>query len=131
MRALRNKNLDEASFNDKVEVVAKMGIEIYPTENLKSMEVKCRLGENGLANVGMPLSVGGSPPSKDCSMAECGKVSSAPLNTYTAERSKLPALPRPWCEESGKRRANACEQGGHMNANSRRREMVLGARCDG
>ena len=43
LNALRTKNLDEANFNEKQEVVARLGIKLYPSEDLESLRVKCQL----------------------------------------------------------------------------------------
>jgi len=43
LKALRDKNLDEATFEEKLEIVSKLGIKVYPLEDLKSMRVACQL----------------------------------------------------------------------------------------
>jgi len=43
LRALRDRNLDEATFEDKLDIVSKLGIKVYPTEDLKSTRVVCQL----------------------------------------------------------------------------------------
>ena len=81
LRELRDGNLDGATFEDRVEVVAKLGIEVYPAEDLKSMKVRCRLGhgtptetQQGPANTTNPQGV-----LED--RAGCGIVSYAPPDT--------------------------------------------------
>ena len=41
--ALRDRNLDEATFEDKLDNVFKLDIKVYPSEDLKSMKVLCQL----------------------------------------------------------------------------------------
>jgi hypothetical protein len=44
-----NENLDNASFNDKQELIAKLGIMVYPSEDHKTVRITSRLpvlGEN-------------------------------------------------------------------------------------
>jgi hypothetical protein len=43
LNALRNRNLGEASFQERVDLIAKLGIEISPPEDLKSRKILCRL----------------------------------------------------------------------------------------
>jgi len=43
LRSLRDRNLDEATFNEKLEIITRLGIKVYPSEDLKSMCVVCRL----------------------------------------------------------------------------------------
>ena len=43
LNALRNRNLDEASFQERVDLIAKLGIKISPSEDLKSRKILCRL----------------------------------------------------------------------------------------
>ncbi len=78
LRALRDRNLDRATFEEKVKVVTKLGIEVYPAEDLRTMRVKCRLGhgESDDTKSGPPHS---SVPSEARELPEeCGIVSFAP-----------------------------------------------------
>ena len=43
LKALRDRNLDEATFEEKLEIISKLGIKVYPSEDLKSMRVVCQL----------------------------------------------------------------------------------------
>ncbi len=43
LKALRERNLKEATFEEKVELVAMLGIKIFPSEDLKSRRIVCRL----------------------------------------------------------------------------------------
>ena len=58
--SLRSQNLEEASFEEKAELVARLGVKVIPTEDLKTRRICCRLnlgntqkkgGENGLTKV--------------------------------------------------------------------------------
>ena len=42
-RTLRERNLRQAAFEEKVDLVAKLGLKILPTEDLKSRKIYCRL----------------------------------------------------------------------------------------
>ena len=43
LKALRERNLEDASFEDKLDMIAKLGIRVYPLEDLKTMRVTCGL----------------------------------------------------------------------------------------
>ena len=43
LRAIRDRNLQQSSFEEKVDLVATLGIKILPTEDLKSRKICCRL----------------------------------------------------------------------------------------
>jgi len=43
LKALRDRNLEDASFEDKLDIIAKFGIRVYPSEDLKTMRVTCGL----------------------------------------------------------------------------------------
>ena len=43
LKALRERNLKEASFKEKADLVAMLGIKFYPAEDLRSRRVACRL----------------------------------------------------------------------------------------
>ncbi len=43
LKGFRDRNLDEASFEDKLDVIVKLGIKVYPSEDLKTMRVTCGL----------------------------------------------------------------------------------------
>jgi hypothetical protein len=58
--SLRTQNLEEASFEEKAELIARLGVKVIPTEDLKTRCICCRLnldnvqkkgGENGLTKV--------------------------------------------------------------------------------
>jgi len=43
LRELRDRNLRESTFEEKADLVAKLGIKILPSEDLKSRKISCRL----------------------------------------------------------------------------------------
>jgi hypothetical protein len=43
LKALRDRNLMESTFEEKVDLVAKLGIRVLPSEDLKSRKIFCRL----------------------------------------------------------------------------------------
>ena len=43
LKALRDRNLRESTFEEKADLVAKLGIKILPSEDLKSRKIFCRL----------------------------------------------------------------------------------------
>ena len=60
LKALRGRNLQESSFEEKADLVVKLGIKILPAEDLKSRKIFCRLNlaqvnrereQNGFAKV--------------------------------------------------------------------------------
>ena len=44
LTALHNRNLDQATFEQKLDIVNKLAIQVYPSEDLKSMKVTYQLG---------------------------------------------------------------------------------------
>ena len=75
--SLRSQNLKEASFEEKSELIARLGVKVIPTEDLKTRRICCRLnmengekkgGENGLTKVtfgGAEVSIGRTPKTFD------------------------------------------------------------------
>ena len=43
LKSLGEKNLDEATFEDKRDILSKLDIRVYPSEDLKTVKVKCGL----------------------------------------------------------------------------------------
>jgi len=43
LKALRDRNLMESAYEEKVDLVAKLGIKVLPSEDLKSRKILCRL----------------------------------------------------------------------------------------
>ena len=46
LKGLRERNLKEATFEEKVDLIAMLGIKVYPSEDLKSRRIVCRLNLN-------------------------------------------------------------------------------------
>lgn len=42
LKALRDRNLDKATFEEKMDIISKLGIRVHPSEDLKSMRVLCQ-----------------------------------------------------------------------------------------
>ncbi|MCH8087713.1 MAG: recombinase family protein [Chloroflexi bacterium] len=79
LHALRNKNLDEVTFEERLEVISKFGVKVYPSEDLKSMKVQCRLNlhpTNG--GLGNGESEGPQEQAEDVPVTGCGIVKYAP-----------------------------------------------------
>ena len=43
LKSLRDRNLGESTFEERADLVAKLGIKILPSEDLKSRKIFCRL----------------------------------------------------------------------------------------
>ncbi|MGD0352561.1 MAG: recombinase family protein [Dehalococcoidia bacterium] len=43
LKVLRDSNLDGATFEERLDVISKLGIKVYPSEDLKTMRVSCQL----------------------------------------------------------------------------------------
>lgn len=67
LKALAESNLEKATFEEKREIIDKLNIKIYPTEDLKTMRIKS--GINVAGNIGTG---GGSQ------FVQCGKIILAP-----------------------------------------------------
>ncbi len=52
LETLLNKNLGDTSFEDKLDLVAGLGIKVYPSEDLKSRRIKCGLDINSFQKTG-------------------------------------------------------------------------------
>jgi hypothetical protein len=44
LRELRDRNLVEATFSERMDLVARLGIYVYPSDDLKTRRITCRLG---------------------------------------------------------------------------------------
>lgn len=81
LKALRDRNVDAATFEEKLDIVSRLGIKVYPSEDLKSMRVLCELNlDRGHADTGS-----GETESKEMqargesdSAIECRKVTFGP-----------------------------------------------------
>ncbi len=47
LKELGEMNLNEASFEEKRDIVSKLDIKVYPSEDLKTIRIKCELNLNG------------------------------------------------------------------------------------
>jgi hypothetical protein len=52
LRNLQDRNMSEASFEERLDLVARLGIKVYPTEDLKSRRIKCGLDIRGIQKSG-------------------------------------------------------------------------------
>jgi hypothetical protein len=43
LKALRDRNLDATTFEEKLDIVSRLGMKVYPSEDLKAMRVLCEL----------------------------------------------------------------------------------------
>jgi hypothetical protein len=76
-RGLRDRNLRQSAFEEKMDMVAKLGLKILPTEDLKSRKIYCRLNlaqankgreQDGFAKVtfgGAEVTIGRTPKTFD------------------------------------------------------------------
>ena len=77
LRTLRDRNLDEATFEEKLDIVSQLGIKVYPSEDLRSMRVLCdlnlaRLHADTATDAIEPGQIHANGESE--SATECGKV---------------------------------------------------------
>jgi hypothetical protein len=54
LKSLRGRNLKNATFEEKVDLVARLGIKVHPSEDLKSRRISCELN---IKDVGEQVSV--------------------------------------------------------------------------
>lgn len=81
LRTLRDRNLDEATFEEKLDIVSKLGIKVYPSEDLKSMRVLCQLNLEELESDDRGVAIETSKSQADGErelQIGCGKVHSGP-----------------------------------------------------
>jgi hypothetical protein len=79
LETLRDKNLDEATFADKADIVAKLGIKVYPSEDLKSMRVVAQINLPVASLKNYPVRLENITQSKNKEhepTVSCGKVTS-------------------------------------------------------
>ena len=95
LESLRDSNVDEASFDQRFDMIARLAIEVYPAENLKSMRVTCRLGLTGRSKP----AARGRPPVEEIAESNsptwCGKVMSAPPEVTVGRTSDKSPAPVP------------------------------------
>ena len=75
LQELRDKNLDDASFDNKLELISRLSIKVYPAEDLKTMKVLCEV-DLSIDSVNQRVNI--PRIEKDSERANCGIVSSAP-----------------------------------------------------
>jgi len=46
LKALRDSNLEKTAFDEKLDILARLGVKVYPSEDLKAMRVVCQLNLN-------------------------------------------------------------------------------------
>jgi hypothetical protein len=96
LKTLRDRNLDASTFEEKLDIISRLGIKVYPSEDLKSMRVLCNLnlgrvhvdtGTSGTESRRMQANVESDSP------IECEKVMfGPPLWTKDKTFSKTFAL---------------------------------------
>jgi DNA invertase Pin-like site-specific DNA recombinase len=52
LKNLQNRNLEETSFEERLDLVARLGIKVYPLEDLKSRRIKCGVDIRGIQKLG-------------------------------------------------------------------------------
>jgi len=52
LKNLQDRNMAEASFEERLDLVARLGIKVYPSEDLKSRRIKCGLDIRGIQKTG-------------------------------------------------------------------------------
>ena len=66
LRRVANENLEKATFAEKRDIINKLGIRVYPSEDLKTMRIRCSLNFSAI-----------DPPSSDwCRIIEFGSLRS-------------------------------------------------------
>jgi hypothetical protein len=50
LQRLAQENLDNATFTEKRDIISKLGIRVYPSEDLKTMKIRCSLNFRGEGN---------------------------------------------------------------------------------
>ncbi len=77
LKVLRDRNLDEATFEERLDVICKLGIKVYPSEDLKSMRVVCQLNFDQVQSDNRSGTTESNEiqADRECeSTTECGKV---------------------------------------------------------
>ena len=77
LKALRDKNLDATTFEEKLDIVSRLGIRVYPSEDLKAMRVLCEVNldrGHSDARIGEMKSEDMQANVESESATECGKV---------------------------------------------------------
>ena len=63
LRIIRDRIIDEAVFPERLDLMAKLGVHIYPSEDLKSRRIRCHLSNDNTKGeqVGIKKDVSGRP----------------------------------------------------------------------
>jgi len=48
LKDLQNKNMAEVSFEERLDLIARLGIKVYPSEDLKTRRIKCGVDIRGI-----------------------------------------------------------------------------------
>ena len=51
LKNLQDRNMAEASFEERLDLVARLGIKVYPSEDLKSRRIKCGMDLRGIQEI--------------------------------------------------------------------------------
>jgi hypothetical protein len=84
IRQLRDRNLDGATFEERADIIARMGVKVWPSEDLKTMRVKCRLPMDD-----RPVGIYPPQPPPDVSDTALARIGSEP----EPECEKVPPTP--------------------------------------
>jgi len=52
LKSLQNRNMEEVNFEERLDLVARLGIKVYPSEDLKSRRIKCGVDIRGIQKTG-------------------------------------------------------------------------------
>jgi len=52
LKDLQNKNMAEVSFEERLDLIARLGIKVYPSEDLKTRRIKCGVDIRGIQKTG-------------------------------------------------------------------------------
>ena len=92
LRVLRDRNLDQTTFQEKTDIIGTLGLRVFPADDLKTMRVQCQLRIDKRPNAPNPIEPDPEYPSNIAVKTEpeqgpgWGKVSPAPPN-WTKSRT--------------------------------------------
>ena len=95
-KGLRDRNLDEATFEEKLEIISKLGIKVYSSEDLKSMRVLCQFNLEDVqsrTSTSQTITREKEANVESESATECGKVmngSPSRIRTYNLAVNSRP-----------------------------------------
>ncbi len=52
LKNLQDRNMSEAGFEERLDFVARLGIKVYPSKDLKSRRIKCGMDIRGIQKTG-------------------------------------------------------------------------------